>query len=60
MSTADLFSLAPAFLAAYLLVALASPAICARLGRAGLLLLAALPAATSQDEPTQPADAPTA
>ncbi len=47
MSTTDLFTLAPAFLAAYLLVALAAPAICARLGRAGLLLLAALPAATT-------------
>ncbi len=47
MSTTDLFTLAPAFLAAYLLTALASPAICARLGRAGLLLLAVLPAATT-------------
>ncbi len=47
MIDADLFAAAPVFLAAYLLMALLSPALCARAGRAGLLMLALLPAATT-------------
>jgi multicomponent Na+:H+ antiporter subunit A len=46
-SAAGLFGLAPLFLCAYLFVALICPALCARTGRAGLLLLALLPAATT-------------
>ncbi len=46
-ATAGLFAFAPAFLCAYLLVALICPALCARSGRAGLLLLALLPGATT-------------
>src|SRR3954452_1553381 len=44
---AGIFGLAPVFLAAYLLVALISPAVCQAMGRAGMILLALLPAATT-------------
>src|SRR6476661_6642255 len=44
---AGIFGLAPLFLAGYLLVALISPAICQATGRAGMILLALLPAATT-------------
>ncbi len=46
-ATAGLFGLAPWLLAAYLLTSLVSPALCARTGRTGVLLLALLPAATT-------------
>ena len=44
---AGIFGLAPVFLAAYLLIALISPAVCQAMGRAGMILLALLPAATT-------------
>jgi len=44
---AGIFGLAPVILAAYLLIALISPAICQAMGRAGMILLAVLPAATT-------------
>ncbi len=44
---AGIFGLAPLFLAGYLLVALISPAVCQAMGRAGMILLALLPAATT-------------
>jgi multicomponent Na+:H+ antiporter subunit A len=44
---AGIFGLAPLFLAGYLLVALISPAVCQAMGRAGMVLLAVLPGATT-------------
>src|SRR6478752_5077628 len=44
---AGIFGLAPLFLAGYLLVALISPAVCQAMGRAGMILLAVLPGATT-------------
>ena len=44
---AGVFAWAPAFLVAYLLVALISPSVCKAMGRAGMIALALLPAATT-------------